>query len=166
MTDNKLPSSPPQHPSITKATNPESSSVTKASTDTAEPDNVPGPSTKPSEQKKPTQSPGLLKRVLSKDNRLTARHFFSAYAQTWIGMSPLWLMGEAIIPGKKVGSQFNKGRKNLVVAAEEVRQVVATSSKDVVVIIDEKLRSSGEGGKQVAERTAEVIKAAGYILSS
>lgn len=70
-------------------------------------------------------------------------------------------MGEAIIPGKKVGSQFNKGRKNLATAAEEVGRAVTTSGKDVVVIIDEKLRSTG-GGKQVAERTAEVIKAAGY----
>ncbi|KAL5480732.1 hypothetical protein ACEPAI_9672 [Sanghuangporus weigelae] len=113
------------------------------------------------ESSAPSTGTGLFKRALSKDNRLPARRFFSAYAQTWIGMSPLWLMGEAVLPNKKVGTQFNKGRKNLVSAAEEVRQAVSTSGKDVVVIIDEKLRGSGEGGRQIAERTAEVIKAAG-----
>lgn len=149
-------SPPPQHPagqekaSVARAGDPESSVPVDGGEAVAS-----GSST--------LADTSFLKRALSKDNRLTARRFFSAYAQTWIGMSPLWLMGEALHPNKKVGTQFNKGRRNLMTAAEEVRQAVSTSGKDVVVIIDEKLKSSGEGGKQFVERTAEVIKAAGCV---
>jgi hypothetical protein len=50
-------------------------------------------------------------------------------------------------------------------SASEIRELVVTNSKDVVVIIDEKLRGKGEGSRQMAERTAEVIKAAGCAHS-
>lgn len=99
---------------------------------------------------------GVFDRAFSKENQKTARRFFSAYAQTWVGLSPVWLAGEALT-GRKVGTQFNKGRKKLVTAAEEVRAAVATSSHDVVVILDEKLKGDGN----MAARAAEVIKAAG-----
>lgn len=72
-------------------------------------------------------------------------------------------MGEAITPGTKVGTQFKKGKGKLVDVAGDIRELVATSSKDVVVIVDEKLRGSSAGSKQLAERTAEVIKAAGCV---
>jgi len=56
----------------------------------------------------------------------TARRFFSASAQTWVGMTPLWLLGEAIIPGQKVGGQFKKGARKLQSAALEVQEAVQT----------------------------------------
>ena len=82
-------------------------------------------------------------------------------------------MGEALLPNSKFGAQFSKGRRNLASAAEEVREMVATSGRDVVVIVDEKIlklkesgKGKGEGGGkagEVAERTAEVLKAVGYV---
>ena len=111
-----------------------------------------------SRQKEKTDRPGFFTRAFSKDNQQTARHFFSAYAQTWVGLSPLWLAGEALT-GRKVGTQFNKGRQNLLVAAQEIRGAVSTSAHDVVVIIDESFR----GDSSTAARTAEVVKAAGYV---
>jgi len=50
-----------------------------------------------------------------------------------------------------------KGTTNLVKVAEEVRSTVSTSSQDIVVLVDEKLRA----GKVDAVKTAEVLKAAG-----
>lgn len=73
------------------------------------------------------------------------KRFFSAYAQvrrphdrpggrltlralqTWIGMSPLWLMGEAIVPGQKVGGTFKKGVRKLGGSAEELLDVLGVS---------------------------------------
>lgn len=102
---------------------------------------------------------GWRNRTFTKDNKKTARHFFSAYAQTWIGLSPIWLMGEALTPGAKVGTKFKEGRSKLVAAAQEVSKVVSSSGQDIVVIIDKKL---GEG-KGETSKAAEVIKAAGLV---
>ncbi|KAF8527416.1 hypothetical protein BU17DRAFT_81565 [Hysterangium stoloniferum] len=99
----------------------------------------------------------FIDRAFSKKNQDTAKHFFSAYAQTWVGLSPIWLMGEALTPGTKVGTQFRKGTTNLVKVAEEIRTSVSISSQDIVVIVDEKLRT----GKVDTVKTAEVLKAAG-----
>ncbi|KZV86080.1 hypothetical protein EXIGLDRAFT_841035 [Exidia glandulosa HHB12029] len=91
----------------------------------------------------------------------TAKKFLSAYAQTWVGMSPLWLMGEAIVPGQKVGGTFKKGARKLQGAALEVREAVSVSAKDVVVIIDERVQASQKGGVSELTKASEVIKAAG-----
>ncbi|KZS90292.1 hypothetical protein SISNIDRAFT_444190 [Sistotremastrum niveocremeum HHB9708] len=126
-------------------------------------DTVPPPSVPSTSEARPqtgasaSRPSGLLDRAFSKDNRQTARRFFSAYAETWIGLSPLWLMGEALTPGKKVGSKFNKGKSKLISSAEEIKALVSTSSHDIVVILDEKLKV----GQQDRIRAAEVIKAAG-----
>lgn len=121
----------------------------------------PGPS---NQSVQPRSSGSVFQRTFSKRNRQTATRFFSAYAQTWVGLSPVWLMGEALTPGAKVGAQFRKGKGKLVDVAGEVREIVVTNSRDVVVIVDEKLRGTGDGSKHAAERTAEVIKAAGYVI--
>ena len=106
--------------------------------------------------------PSFIDRAFSRENRQTAKRFVSAYAETWVGMSPLWLMGEAITPGKKVGTRFMKGKSKLFESAEEVRTVLSTSGKDIVVIVDEKIRESrGETAK-----AAEVLKAAGWVVYS
>jgi hypothetical protein len=110
----------------------------------------------------------------------TTKRFLSAYAQTWIGMTPIWLMGEAILPGAKVGGTFKKGTKKLFNVAEELREALMTSSEDVVVILDKhfKLSSKGNGDEaksgagskdkpkssdfdEQSRRAAEVIRAAG-----
>ncbi|KAF8531267.1 hypothetical protein JB92DRAFT_2692605, partial [Gautieria morchelliformis] len=83
--------------------------------------------------------------------------WLGAYAQTWVGLSPVWLMGEALSPGTKVGTQFRKGTANLMGAAEEIRVAVSTTSRDIVVIVDGKLKA----GKIDTGKTAEVLKAAG-----
>src|ERR1700722_10401816 len=57
-------------------------------------------------------------------SRVLAKRFFSAYAETWVGLSPLWLMGEALMPDTKVGTKFKRGTNNLVKAAEDVRKAV------------------------------------------
>jgi len=74
-------------------------------------------------------------------------------------MSPVWLMGEAIIPGKKVGTRFKKGVSHLRSAGEELAAAIATSSQDIVVIVDEKVRSATDSTER--GKTAEVLKAAG-----
>jgi hypothetical protein len=66
-------------------------------------------------------------------------------------------MGEALAPGTKVGTQFKKGKANLMVAAEDIRVAVSSSSRDIVVIVDGKLKA----GQIDTEKTAEVLKAAG-----
>jgi hypothetical protein len=43
-------------------------------------------------------------------------------------MTPIWLMGEAILPGAKVGGTFKKGTKKLFNVAEELREALMTSS--------------------------------------
>jgi hypothetical protein len=111
----------------------------------------------PTKESKENTPPSVWKRVLSDENKETATQFFSAYANTWIGLSPIWLMGEAIVPGAKFGAKFRKSRRNLVAAATDVRKAVASSSKDIVVIVDQKLSE----GKEDAIKTAEVVKASG-----
>ena len=112
----------------------------------------------------PAYNPGVKKQTDQAENRhrhsRPAQHFLSAYAHTWLGLSPLWLAGEALTPGTRVGSQFRRGRRKLIAAAAEVRAVVTDDAADVVVIVDEKLRATGHG-KEIAARTAEVVKAAG-----
>jgi len=82
--------------------------------------------------------------------------FLKAFGKTAVGMHPLWLMGEAIT-GKKVGSQLRSGSKELVAASEAMRDLIATSTSDIIIIVNEQLRQKGEeGGK-----TADVIKQAG-----
>ncbi|THH00321.1 hypothetical protein EW145_g7103 [Phellinidium pouzarii] len=160
-TETPLPLSPPPlHPGTQHSAMPGAYVDSKADSAPRAADGGP-PQPSPRSKARPLSGSGILKSALSKENRRTARRFFSAYAQAWVGLSPIWLMGEALTPGTRVGTQFNKGRKRLVDSAEDVRRVVSTSGRDVVVIIDEKLRGSGEGGKQIAERTAEVLKAAG-----
>ena len=87
----------------------------------------------------------------------SAPRLIRADAKTWVGMSPLWLMGEAILPGQKVGSQFSKGASELAVAAQELRQTLALAASDVLVVIDSQLKS----GKEESAKTAELLKAAG-----
>jgi len=79
-----------------------------------------------------------------------------AYGRTIVGMSPIWLMGEAIT-GKKVGSQFRKGTSELVSAAEELRGILSDSTKDVLVVVDDKLRT----GKTETTKTADILRSAG-----
>lgn len=53
--------------------------------------------------------------------------FFSAYAKTWVTMSPLWLLGEAVTPGVKVGARFKKNARQLGTAGEELVDVLGVS---------------------------------------
>jgi hypothetical protein len=111
-------------------------------------------------------------------SKSTTKRFLSAYAQTWIGMTPLWLMGEAILPGAKVGGTFKSGTRKLRGVAEELRDALMANSDDVVVILDKHFKfnkregaKDGESGKpedkpssgfdEQARRAAEVIRAAG-----
>jgi hypothetical protein len=103
---------------------------------------------------------GWKERLVLVENRQTARRFFSAYAQTWIGLSPIWLMGEALTRGAKVGNKFKKGSIQLKVVANDIRDAVSTSTQDIIVIIDDKL---GQGNTETGQ-VAEVIKAAGLAL--
>lgn len=43
-------------------------------------------------------------------------------------MTPLWLMGEAILPGVKVGGTFKSGTRKLRGVAEELRDALTASS--------------------------------------
>lgn len=108
-------------------------------------------------QQNNTGSSNAKSALFSSENKQTARRFFSAYAQTWVGLSPLWLMGEAITPGTKVGSKFKQGSSQLRAAATDVRNAVSTSHQDIIVIVDGKLGQ----GKTETGKAAEVIKAAG-----
>jgi len=101
-------------------------------------------------------------------------------------MTPLWLMGEALVPGVKVGTTFLGGTKKLRGVAEELRDSLGISSEDVVVILDkhfkfnkshntsqpagtsdttgkdDKRKSSAfDGFDEQSRRAAEVIRAAG-----
>jgi len=71
----------------------------------------------------------------------------SAYAQTWVGMTPIWLMGEAILPGAKVGGTFRGGKNKLFSLATELRDELMTSSDDVVVILDKHFHLGLGGNK-------------------
>lgn len=57
----------------------------------------------------------------------TGKRAFSAYAQTWIGMTPVWLMGEALIPGVKVGTTFKGGARKLLASGEEILEMIGAS---------------------------------------
>ncbi|KAG8845349.1 hypothetical protein FRB96_002549 [Tulasnella sp. 330] len=95
-------------------------------------------------------------RIFSTDNVQATGKFLKAFGKTAVGMHPLWLMGEAVT-GKKVGTQMRSGSKELIEASEAMRDLVATSASDIVIIVNEKLREkSGETAK-----TADVIKRAG-----
>jgi len=85
-------------------------------------------------------------------------------------------MGEAIIPGAKVGNTFKKGTKKIFNIAEELREALTTSSEDVVVILDKHFKLSSKGTSndskdksnslgfdEQSRRAAEVIRAAGCI---
>jgi len=97
-------------------------------------------------------------------------------------MTPLWLMGEALVPGAKVGGTFKSGSKKLFGVAEELRDALMTNSEDVVVILDKHFKLGNLTGKgstkpseadaknkdkskfdfdEQARRAAEVIRAAG-----
>ena len=119
---------------------------------------------------KPKLKPGPTKTKTS----ATAKRFFSAYAQTWIGMTPLWLMGEAVVPGRKVGGLAMEGGKGIWEVGKEVGRGVGgvggigEGVRDVVIIVDKKIwgsKGGGEGGgedrKEVVKRMGEVVKAAG-----
>ena len=67
------------------------------------------------------------------------------------------------MPDTKVGTKFKRGTNNLVKAAEDVRKAVSSSGKDIVVILDDSLKSGSEGAKSNIEKTAEVLKAAGSV---
>ena len=43
-------------------------------------------------------------------------------------MTPLWLMGEALIPGAKVGGTFRSGGKKMFNVAEELRDALIADS--------------------------------------
>jgi len=107
----------------------------------------------------------------SKRPSSAGRRLVSAYARTMVGLNPLWLAAEAISSSRTPFSQFNRGRKDLLDVAKEL-----SGGRDVVVVVDEKIRALGRGfgknkdggddgekggARDVAERTAEVIRAAG-----
>ena len=94
-------------------------------------------------------------------------------------MTPLWLMGEAIVPGRKVGGLAMEGGKGIWEVGKEVGRGVGgiggigEGVRDVVIIVDKKIwgsKGGGEGGegegggedrKEVVKRMGEVVKAAG-----
>lgn len=76
-------------------------------------------------------------------------------------MSPIWLLGEAVIPGRKVGTTFKKGKAGLRNAAQEISDVVSTSAKDIVVIVDQRFKETKSEKSADVFRASEVIKAAG-----
>ncbi|KAH8916439.1 hypothetical protein BT69DRAFT_1287754, partial [Atractiella rhizophila] len=94
--------------------------------------------------------------MFSQKNVDTGKKFLTSYGKTWVGMSPVWLLGEAILPGQKVGTQFKKGSKELLEMAEELRKELATSTSDVIIILDEKFKSTNHE----SQRVAELLKAA------
>lgn len=105
-----------------------------------------------------------------KNPKGTTKRFLSAYAQTWVGMTPIWLMGEAIIPGAKAGNTFRQGTKKLFSVAQELHDALVTSSEDVIIILDEHFKLSGKdagdkskstGSDEQSRRAAEVVRAAG-----
>lgn len=86
----------------------------------------------------------------------SGKKVITAYGKTLVGMSPIWLMGEALT-GRKVGSQFRRGKGDLVAAAEELRGILTDSAKDILVVVDDKLRTQ----KDETVKTAEVLRSAG-----
>jgi hypothetical protein len=70
-------------------------------------------------------------------------HDLISSAQTWVGMTPIWLMGEAILPGAKVGGTFKKGTKKLVNVAEELRDALMTSSYELLLLRSGSARAYG-----------------------
>jgi len=106
----------------------------------------------------------------SKRPTATGRRLLSAYARTMVGLNPVWLAAEALSSSRKPFTQFNRGRKDLFDAVTEL-----SGGRDVVVVVDEKIRALGRGfskdkdgedeekggAREVAERTAEIVRAAG-----
>lgn len=42
-------------------------------------------------------------------------------------MTPVWLMGEALIPGVKVGTTFKGGARKLLSSGEEILEMIGAS---------------------------------------
>ena len=110
--------------------------------------------TNTAEQSASGSRPSVFKRfgsILENKNVQTGARFFSASAKTWLGMHPIWLMGEAVtgrvsaarfsptarrdhvgltatLQFQKVGTQFKKSGKELLAVAEELRAGIATST--------------------------------------
>jgi hypothetical protein len=103
-----------------------------------------------------TTQQGSASKLLSSENVRATGKFLSAFGKTAVGMHPIWLMSEAV-SGKKVGTQARSGSKELLAASQALRDLLATSTNDIVIIVNEQLRSKGEETK----KTAEVIKKAG-----
>lgn len=172
-----LPDAPPQHPDTVNASNTQQGSTIDGIDNSAlsQEDSKDSHGVKTTSGTASTQNGKKLRGKRKDDTTAgkSATRFFSAYAETWIGLSPLWLMGEAITPGKKVGTRFFKGKDKLFTAAFDLQKALGDSGKDVIVIVDEKLRSvnvksaSSAGvsarGKEQVGKTVEVIKAAGLV---
>jgi len=107
------------------------------------------------ERPKPTDQGSSSSRLLNSPSAKATGRFLSAFGKTAVGMHPLWLMSEAV-QGKKIGSQARSGSKELVVASQALRELLATNANDIVIIVNEQLRQKGETVK-----TADVIKKAG-----
>ncbi|KAG8805696.1 hypothetical protein FRC18_006536 [Serendipita sp. 400] len=94
--------------------------------------------------------------VLQSKEAASGKRMITAAGKTVIGAHPIFLMGEAIT-GRKVGSQFRKGKSELGAAAEELLGILGDSAKDVLVIVDEKLQAQ----KEETTKTADVLRSAG-----
>jgi len=89
-----------------------------------------------------------------------------AYATTLLGMSPIYLMGEALVPGRKVGTTFMKGGKELYTVAEEISKELAISSDDVILVMDKQLRSTNAETSRVAKLVKEAGENAIILVTS
>lgn len=181
--------------------NPTGMSSTTPAADPAREGEYQGTSKGPSRTKSSRLTVASLKRSASKAMESkevqSGTKFFSAYAKAWIGMSPIWLMGEAVTGRVSFflvcllceliirfgleswrtvqegyerdgcccwGTQrnpfwlcvchFDRGYINF-----GVNELYC--SKDVIVIVDETLRKH----KEETTKTAEVLMAAGYVVT-
>ncbi|PVF95117.1 hypothetical protein CPB86DRAFT_828172 [Serendipita vermifera] len=115
--------------------------------------------TNPSKGKSRLSIAGLTRsasKAWSSQEAQSGRKMLGAVGKTVVGAHPIWLMGEALT-GRKVGSQFKKGSGEVVVAAEELRGILTDSAKDVLVIVDQKMKTQ----KEEATKTADVLRSAG-----
>ena len=60
-----------------------------------------------------------------------ARPLAAALTIAWLGMSPLWVMGEALTPGRKVGTSFLKGTSELQVAAADLHGELGADEAEI-----------------------------------
>jgi len=105
----------------------------------------------------PATRPSGPSRIISAENAKATGKFLKAFGKTAVSMHPLWLMGEAVT-GQKVGSNLKANSRELIQASEAMRDLLATSATDIVIIVNDKLRE--KGGTETS-RAAEVIKKAG-----